>query len=149
MFLQQRDYQLLWVGKEGALLHMTHCREKHLSCKMQHTASNKWKTFLHLGIISSLNPNICEFYLLFFFLKAERAAMCAERQQGIHLLRCSCLQSSSGWLWTVLCCWVSVDSFMVSESLSIKITATRKEQLSYRAALSSYLLIGSGQMSPL
>lgn len=75
--------------------------------------------------------------------------MCAERQQGIHLLYCSHLQSSSDWLCMAFCRCVPVDSFTESESSSIKITATRKEQLSYRAALSSYLLIASGQMSPL
>jgi len=75
--------------------------------------------------------------------------MCAERQQGIYLLYCSYFQSYSDWLCMVFCHCVLVDSFTVSESSSIKITAKRKQQLSYRAALSSYLLIASGQMSPL
>lgn len=72
MFLQQRlsapvsGKGGVWCEGEGALLHMTHCRKKHLSCKMQHIASNKWETFLHWRIILPLNPNICEFYLLVF-----------------------------------------------------------------------------------
>lgn len=56
----------VWCECEGSLLQQTHCRKKHLSCKMQHVASKKWETSLHWGIILSLNPNICGLYLLIF-----------------------------------------------------------------------------------
>ena len=38
----------------------------HLYHKMWHIESEKWERFLHYGIILSLNPNICTFYLLLF-----------------------------------------------------------------------------------
>lgn len=65
------------MGKEGSdvsvrgLCCRWHTAERsvphiRLSHKMWHIESKKWERSLHYGIILSLNPNICAFYLLIF-----------------------------------------------------------------------------------
>lgn len=152
MFLQQRDYQLLWVGKRGLMWDWggsaaDDILQKETPLLQDAAHCIKWKTFLQWGIIFSLNPNICKFYLLIF--EGWTSSYVCREAAGYSFALFFLPSIFPGWLWTVFCCWVPVDSVMVSESLSIKITATRKEQLSYRAALSSSLLIASGQMSAL
>lgn len=155
MFLQQRGFQLV-SGKggvccecQGVMLQMTYCRKKRsphppLTQEAAHWIQKMLEVPALWDHLISGSKHLCVLFTYFWRLNKQ---LCVQR--GSRVFICFIVHTSNLTLTGCVWYFVPVDSFMVSESSSIKITATRKEQLSYHAALSSYLLIASGQMSPL
>lgn len=153
MFLQQRSYQLMsgkggvWHEHEGVTLQMIHCRKMHPPHPfLLHDMAPPIQKLRELPalwdhfIAESKYP--CLLFTSFWRLNKQ---LCVQGSSRVFI--CFIVRTFSLTLHMVFYHCVLMDSFTVSGSLSIKITAMRKEQLSYRAALSSHLSIATGQMS--
>lgn len=155
MFLQQRSYQLtsgkggVWHECERVTVQMTHCRKMHPPHPLLlHNMAPPIQKLRELPALwdhfISESKYPCMLFTSFWRLNKQ---LCVQGSSRVFI--CFIVRTFNLTLHMVFYHCVLMDSFTVLRSLSIKITAMRKEQLSYHAALSSYLSIATGQMSPL